>query len=98
MGRDSDARRDAMLHRSVNVVGRRSPVSCLSMDDPYDPQDPWPLPPAPPSRLRQIASIAIVLSLVASMIFLAWVSGRGEMVVTPSPTATPAPTLTIARR
>lgn len=55
-----------------------------------------PLTPVPPSRLRQVASIAIVLALIVSMIFLAWVSGRGEIELRPVPEQTPAPTGQIA--
>jgi len=57
-----------------------------------------PLTVAPPSRLRQAVSIAIVLALIVSMVFLAWVSGRGEIEVRPVATPTPAPTGQIASR
>jgi TolB protein len=68
------------------------------MADPTDFEDPGPLSPAPPGRVRRAVSVAIVLLLVVSMVFLAWVSGRGEIVVTPTPTPTAAPTTTIASR
>jgi TolB protein len=56
--------------------------------------DPGPLPPAQPGRLRRGLSVAIVLLLVVSMVFLAWVSGRGEVIVPTQPTPGPlTPTL-----
>jgi len=66
------------------------------MDDPFDADDLGSLPPAPPSRLRRAFSVAIVVLLVASMVFLAWVSGRGEIVVMPGATPTPVPPPAIA--
>jgi TolB protein len=48
-----------------------------------------PLVPDPPSRARRAATIAILIALIVSMIFLAFVSGRG--IVEP---ATPPKTLT----
>lgn len=60
--------------------------------------DTGPLTPVPPSRLRRVLSVAIVLLLVASMVFLAWVSGRGEIVVRPVTTPTAAPALAAASR
>ena len=53
------------------------------MVDPPDFDDPGPLPVREPSRVRRVVSVAIVLLLVASMVFLAWVSGRGEVTVKP---------------
>lgn len=57
--------------------------------EPFD--DPWPPMPVPPSRLRRVLRIAVVLLLIVSMTFLAWVSGRGELRVTPEvrPTVVP---------
>ena len=68
------------------------PVSFVEMTDPQAFDDPGPLPPAQPSRLRRGLQVAVVLLLVASMVFLAWVSGRGEVVVVPiaTPSANPA--------
>ena len=83
-----------MLHRAVNIRGRAEPVSFIEMTDPQPYEDPGPWTPAPPSRLRRGLQIAVLLLLVVSMVFLAWVSGRGELVVTP--VATPRATLGIA--
>jgi len=57
--------------------------------EPFD--DPGPLLPAQQSRLRRALRIAILLLLIVSMTFLAWVSGRGELRVIPEerPTTTP---------
>jgi len=72
------------------------------MEDPPDFDDPGPLPIRQPGRARRAASVVIVLLLVASMVFLAWISGRGEITV--APTAAPsvvssvAPTPAVARR
>jgi TolB protein len=60
--------------------------------------DPGPLPPAPPSRLRRAFTIAIVLLLVTSMVFLAWISGRREAIVPPTATPTAAPSITVDTR
>jgi TolB protein len=68
------------------------------MVEPPDFDDPGPLPLTPPGRLRRALSVAIVLLLVVSMLFLAWISGRGEIVVQPVPTPRPAPTDAIAAR
>jgi TolB protein len=68
------------------------------MVEPPDFDDPGPLPLNPPARLRRALSVAIVLLLVVSMVFLAWISGRGEVVVQPTPTPTAAPTDSIASR
>lgn len=57
--------------------------------EPFD--DPGPPLVAPQGRLRRVLRIAVVLLLIASMTFLAWVSGRGELRVTPEvrPTLVP---------
>ena len=68
------------------------------MVDPPDFDDPGPLPIREPSRIRRVASVAIVLMLVASMVFLAWVSGRGEVTLKPVPVPTAVATATIAHR
>ncbi len=80
-----------MLHRAVNIRGHVEPVSFIEMTDPQPYQDPGPWTPAPPSRLRRGLRIGVLLLLVVSMVFLAWVSGRGELTVTPvaTPRATP---------
>jgi len=53
------------------------------MIDPEPFDDPWPPAPVPPSRLRRALRVAVVLLLIVSMTFLAWISGRGELQVTP---------------
>jgi TolB protein len=68
------------------------------MIDPPDFDDPGPLPVREPSRIRRVASVAIVLMLVASMVFLAWVSGRGEVTVKPVAVPTAVATARIAHR
>ena len=68
------------------------------MTDPPDFDDPGPLPIREPSRVRRVASVAIVLVLVASMVFLAWVSGRGEVTVKPVVGPTAIATATVAHR
>jgi len=67
------------------------PYRGVAMTDPHPFDDPWPQASVPPSRLRRVLRIAVVLLLIASMTFLAWVSGRGELRVTPEvpPTTTP---------
>lgn len=61
------------------------------MIDPEQFDDPGPPVPVPPSRLRRALRIAVLLLLIVSMTFLAWVSGRGELRVTPEvrPTVVP---------
>jgi hypothetical protein len=61
------------------------------MIDPSEFDDPGPLPLDEPSRLRRVASATIVILLIVSMVFLAWVSGRGELRVPPDvrPTVSP---------
>ncbi len=63
----------------------------------FDFDDPGPPPTTPPSRLRRAASIALVVLIIASMVFLAWVSGRGVISVSPEAPATPVPSADIAR-
>lgn len=67
-------------------------------DPPPDFDAPEPLPIRQPSRIRRVASVAIVLLLVASMVFLAWVSGRGEITVKPVAVPTAIATAVIAHR
>jgi len=47
--------------------------------DPFD-DDPGPLAIRPPSRARRIATVAILVLLIISMVFLAFVSGRGLVI------------------
>jgi len=60
--------------------------------------DPGPLAPAPPGRLRRAVTVAIVLLLVTSMVFLAWISGRREAIVPPTTTPTAAPSIGVDTR
>lgn len=61
------------------------------MIEPEPLDDSWPPVPVRQSRLRRALRIAVVLLLIVSMTFLAWVSGRGELRVTPEvrPTVVP---------
>jgi TolB protein len=65
------------------------------MDDPEPFDDPGPPLAESPNRVRRLLSVAIVLSLIASMVVLAFVSGRGVITVpqpvTPDATATSGP-------
>ncbi len=49
--------------------------------------DPGPPIPEPASRVRRALMVVLLLTLVASMVFLAFVSGRGMTQVRPPPTA-----------
>jgi TolB protein len=62
--------------------------------------DAAPLPPAPASRVRRAFTVGLLLTLVVSMVFLAWVSGRGEVSVRPvaSPPPTARPVAAVPRR
>ena len=64
------------------------------MTEPVELQGPDADPPVPPGRGRRIVQVAIVLALVVSMIFLAFISGRG--VVPPSRTRSPMPSAALA--
>ncbi len=68
------------------------------MTDPATLDDPESDAPLQPSRLRRGLQVGVLLLLVASMVFLAWVSGRGEVVVTPIATPSPAPGVAAASR
>jgi hypothetical protein len=48
--------------------------------------------PVPPSRLRRALTVGVLLLLIVSMVFLAFVSGRGVIGVDPQtrPTMIPA--------
>ncbi len=45
----------------------------------------------PPSRARRAINVAILLLLIVSMVFLAYVSGRGVIGPPERPASTPAP-------
>ena len=88
-----------MLHRGVNV-GQTSwatsvPYRC-GMAGPDDFEDPGPEEPLRPHRGRWLLQVVIVVVLVISMVFLAFVSGRGVVTVrpvtVPDPTAPAVPT------
>jgi len=68
--------------------------------DPEPFTDPGPLLPSPQSRLRRGMRIAVLVLLIVSMTFLAWVSGRGELRVTPEvrPTVVPISAEVIAQK
>jgi TolB protein len=68
----------------------------VSMADLGEFDDPGPLTPGPPSRVRRALTVAVLLTLVVSMVFLAWVSGRGEIRVVPVVPGTPTPQPAIA--
>jgi len=55
--------------------------------EPYD--DPGPLFPERPSRLRRALTVALLITLIVSMVYLAFISGRGvvpiRQVVPPTP-------------
>lgn len=59
------------------------------MTDPAPFDDPGPLVPQPPGRARRVATVAILVLLIVSMVFLAFVSGRGF--ITPAPAAPDKP-------
>ena len=68
------------------------------MENPHEFDDPGPIPYLGPSRLRRALRIAVLILLIVSMTFLAWISGRGELRVTPAvpPTAVPITAAAIA--
>jgi hypothetical protein len=53
--------------------------------------DPGPLFPERPSRLRRGLTIALLITLIVSMVYLAFISGRGVVPIRPvvSPTRDP---------
>jgi hypothetical protein len=59
------------------------------MADPDEYDDPGPMVPAPPSRVRRALTVAILVMLIVSMVFLAFVSGRGVIRVKPDAPPTP---------
>lgn len=66
------------------------------MAEPDDFEDPGPDEPIRPHRGRWLLQVAIVVALIISMVFLAFVSGRGVVTVrpvtVPDPTAPAVPT------
>jgi hypothetical protein len=85
-----------MLHRPVNVVGVGLPYGDCDMVDPDPFDDPGPLVSQRPSRARRVATVAILVLLIVSMVFLAFVSGRGTVVPAPAAPDRPAPSLPVA--
>lgn len=69
---------------------RRGPVSCVVMDDPPVFDDPGSPVFEPPSRGRRALTVALLLTLVVSIVFLAFVSGRSVVRVTPDVTPSPS--------
>lgn len=65
------------------------------MDGPETFDDPGPLVPQPPGRARRAAVVGIIVLLIVSMVFLAFVSGRGLVTPPPGPDQ-PTPTLHVA--
>ncbi len=63
------------------------------MTDPAPFDDPGPLVPQPPGRARRAATVAILVLLIVSMVFLAFVSGRGFITPVPASPDRPGPTL-----
>ncbi len=72
------------------------------MAGPDDFNDPDPEEPLRPHRGRWLLQVAIVVALIISMVFLAFVSGRGVVTVrpvtVPDPTAPAVPTRGTAKR
>jgi hypothetical protein len=64
------------------------------MEEPDRFDDPGPLAPRPPGGVRRLATVGIIVLLIVSMVFLAFVSGRGF--VTPVAPDQPGPTLPVA--
>jgi len=63
------------------------------MTDPVPFDDPGPLVPRPQGRARRIATVVILVLLIVSMVFLAFVSGRGLITPAPAVPDQPGPTL-----
>ena len=63
------------------------------MEDPDEYDDPGPIVPMRPSRVRRGLTVALLITLIVSMIYLAFVSGRGvvpiRQVVPPTPVTQP---------
>ena len=73
-----------MLQRAVNGVRRpRLPYRVTDMDQPELPDDPGPPLAEPPSRTRRILTTAVLVALIASIVLLAFTSGRGLVTVAP---------------
>jgi hypothetical protein len=60
------------------------------MDDPPVFDDPGPPIPEPPSRGRRALTVALLLTLIVSIVFLAFISGRGVVGVAPVAQPTPS--------
>jgi TolB protein len=77
------------------------------MDEPDPFDDPGPPPVAGPGRVRRLLTAVVLLSLIASMVVLAFVSGRGVVTIAPpvppattatsGPTAGPSTAVTVSR-
>ena len=52
----------------------------VPMADPAMFDDPGPPEPEPPHRVRRALTVLVLLALIISMVFLAFVSGRGIIV------------------
>ena len=63
------------------------------MDEPEPFDDPGPLVPRPPGRARRVATVGVLVLLIVSMVFLAFVSGRGFVTPAPAGPDQPNPTL-----
>jgi TolB protein len=68
------------------------------MDEPDPFAEPDQPPTAPPSRIRRSLTVAVLVTLIASMVVLAFVSGRGVVTPTivPDATATAGPSVAAA--
>ena len=69
------------------------PYGDEDMTDPAPFDDPGPLVPQPPGRARRVATVAVVVLLIVSMVFLAFVSGRGFITPAPAAPDQPGPSL-----
>ena len=78
-----------MLHRSVNVVGRRCPVSWTRHGPSRSLRRSRPARPEPPGRARRVLTVGVLVLLIVSMVVLAFVSGRGVVPVAAGPAQPP---------
>ncbi len=76
------------------------PYRVTDMDQPELPDDPGPPLAEPPSRTRRILTTAVLVAVIASIVLLAFTSGRGLVTVapveSPASTAADAPTAVVA--
>ena len=76
------------------------PYRVTDMDRPELPDDPGPPLAEPPSRTRRILTTAVLVAVIASIVLLAFTSGRGLVTVapveSPATTAADAPTAVVA--